>query len=113
MQEIPKTLPIMKKKYNPATDKLTPYEQGIEDAIDLGNTPRASQELLAEVHAVALVSLAKLRGGKRAGSGRKPREHVKTTLLLALDVRAKLEELAKTTGSLSSAVEKAVRLASV
>ncbi len=46
--------------------------------------------------------------GKRASAGRKPRETRRTVVLLAPAVRKRLEELAKETGSLSSAVEKAV-----
>jgi hypothetical protein len=49
-----------------------------------------------------------MRGGKRPGSGRKSRAYVKTTVLLAPDVRGKLEILAKQAGSLSAAVEKAI-----
>ena len=45
---------------------------------------------------------------QRPGSGRKSRAYVKTTVLLAPDVRGKLEILAKQAGSLSAAVEKAI-----
>ena len=88
---------------------LTPYEQAIEDAID-ENAPL--QPLSPERKAVSLAGaradLVEWRGGKRPGSGRKPRAYVKTTVLLAPDVRGKLEILAKQAGSLSAAVEKAI-----
>lgn len=97
------------KKYDPLTVKLTPYEQSIEDAVD-ENAPvcHASPELMTEVRAGLAELAISLRGGKRPGSGRKPRETRRTVVLLAPQVRARLEELAKETGSLSSAVEKAV-----
>jgi hypothetical protein len=88
---------------------LSRYEQSIEDAID-ESVPieHASPELMAEVR-VGLAELAvALRGGKRPGSGRKPRESRRTMVLLSPTARARLEELAKQTGSLSSAVEKAI-----
>ena len=67
-----------------------------------------SPELMAEVRAGLAELAASLRGGKRAGSGRKPRETRRTMVLLSPAARTRLEELAKQTGSLSAAVEKAV-----
>lgn len=102
-----KTKPAV--KYDPLAVKLTAYEQSIEDAMD-ENTPipHASPEVIAEVRA-GLAELAKsLRGGKRPGSGRKPRETRRTMVLLSPAARTRLEELAKSHGSLSAAVEKAV-----
>lgn len=87
---------------------LTPYEQSIEDAIDENAIPDTSPELLVEVRAGLAALAVSLRGGKRPGAGRKAREHVKTTVLLSPAVRTKLESLAKNSGSLSAAVEKAV-----
>jgi hypothetical protein len=88
---------------------LTPSEQAIEDAID-ENAPLQplSSERKAEFQAAARAALVVMRGGKRPGSGRKSRAYVKTTVLLAPDVRGKLEILAKQAGSLSAAVEKAI-----
>jgi len=105
-----KTKPL--KQYNPLKVKLSPYEQSIEDGID-DHSPlvHATPEMLEEVRQAAQRALAKLRGGRRTGSGRKPREYVKTTVLIAPDVRQKLALLAERHGSLSRAVEEAVRAA--
>jgi len=98
--------------YDPLKVKLSAYEQSIEDGID-GSAPvvHATPELMEQVLQAAQRSLAKLRGGKRAGAGRKPRDYVKTTVLIAPDVRQKLTLLAARHGSLSRAVEEAVRAA--
>lgn len=48
------------------------------------------------------------RGGKRPGAGRKPAGHVRIQLSVSVETRKKLEALAKETGSLSSAAEKAI-----
>ena len=97
------------KKYDPLSVKLNSYEQSIEDAID-ENAPiqHASPQQLEEVRAGLAKLAASLRGGKRPGSGRKPRETCRTMVLLSPAARMRLEELARQTGSLSSAVEKAV-----
>jgi hypothetical protein len=96
-------------KYDPLKVKLTPAEQAIEDLLaENAPAPSASPALLADVKAGFTDLAASLRGGKRSGSGRKRRETRRTVVLLAPDVRARLEELAEKTGSLSSAVEKAV-----
>ena len=105
-----KTQPL--KSYDPLKVKLSSFEQSIEDSIDESVPPvHATPELMAQVRQAAQQSLAKLRGGRRAGSGRKPREYVKTTVLIAPDVRQKLSLLAARHGSLSRAVEEAVRAA--
>lgn len=50
-----------------------------------------------------------LRGGKRPGSGRKPRAFTRTTLLLSPEARAKLEEIAAGHhATLSATAEKAI-----
>ena len=96
------------RKYDPLAVKLTPYEQSIENAVDANSIPDTDPILLEEVRA-GLAGLANsLRGGKRPGSGRKPRETRRTMVLLSPAARTRLEELAVQTGSLSSAVEKAV-----
>lgn len=92
-------------KYDPRKVKLTFYEQSIEDAVDGRAIPMTDPALLAEVRTALATSL---RGGKRPGSGRKPRETCRTMVLLSPAARTRLEELAIETGSLSSAVEKAV-----
>ena len=96
------------KKYDPLAVKLTPYEQSIEDAIDENAMPDTDPALLTEVRAGLAVLATSLRGGKRPGSGRKPRETRRTMVLLSPAARTRLEELAAQTGSLSAAVEKAV-----
>jgi hypothetical protein len=105
-----KTQPL--KPYDPLRVKLSAFEQLIEDSLD-ESAPlvHATPELMEQVRQAAQRSLAKLRGGKRAGAGRKPREYVKTTVLIAPDVRQKLTFLAARHGSLSRAVEEAVRAA--
>jgi hypothetical protein len=98
------------KKYDPSKVKLTSYEKTIEKAKDVtsGPVPHASAAVLTGLRKAAASTLVSVRGGKRTGAGRKPRAHVKTTILLAPNVRKKLEKLAKETGSLSSAAEKAI-----
>lgn len=111
--QIPQNLPVMKTiqspPYDPLKVKLTPHEQSIEDQID-ENAPiqHASPEVLEQVRLAGQLALDRLRGGKRPGSGRKAREYVRTTVLLAPEVREKLERLAEQYGSLSRAVEAAV-----
>jgi hypothetical protein len=63
---------------------------------------------MAEVRQAAQAALVVMRGGKRAGSGRKPRKTRRPMVLLSPAARTRLEEPAKQTGSLSAAVEKAV-----
>ena len=105
-----KTKPL--KPYDPLQVTLSPYEQAIEDGIEeQAPLVHATPEMMEEIRQAAQQALAKLRGGKRTGSGRKPREYVKTTVLIAPDVRQKLTLLAKRHGSLSRAVEEAVRAA--
>lgn len=96
------------RKYDPLAVKLTRHEQSIEDAIDENAIPDTDPALLAEVRAGLGALSTSLRGGKRPGSGRKPRETRRTMVLLSPAARTRLEELAVQTGSLSAAVEKAV-----
>lgn len=101
----------MKRKYDPIRAlkvPLTPYEKSIEDAIDPAATPDTPSELLRAARSAAADALKKLRGGKREGAGRPPREYVKTSLLLSIKARAKLEKIARQTGTLSAAAEKAI-----
>jgi hypothetical protein len=54
---------------------LSAYEQSIEDAIDENAPPQTiSPELLAEVQAAMAELAITLRGGKRMGAGRDPRQ---------------------------------------
>ncbi len=87
---------------------LSPYEQSIEDATDENNIPESDPVLLAEARAAMATLASSMRGGKRAGSGRKPRESRRTVVLLSPAARTRLETLAKTSGSLSAAAEKAI-----
>jgi hypothetical protein len=89
-------------------DPLTAYEQAIEDATDPRAIPATPPEVLAAARAAAQAALKKLRGGKRPGAGRPARAYVKTSLLLSPAARAKLEKLAKKSGSLSAAAEAAI-----
>jgi len=95
-------------KYDPHTVKLTPFEQSIENAVDGNAIPDTDPALLAEVRTGLALLATSLRGGRRPGSGRKPKETRRTMVLLSPAARTRLEELAAQTGSLSSAVEKAV-----
>ena len=87
---------------------LSRYEQAIEDATVENAIPASDPALLAEARAGMARLAVSLRGGKRPGSGRQPRETRRTVVLLAPAVRERLVELAKTSGSLSAAVEKAI-----
>jgi hypothetical protein len=71
------------KKYDPLNVKLTADEQAIEEAIDENEIPETDPVLLKEDREPAARALEKIRGGRRAGAGRKSREYVKTTVLLA------------------------------
>ncbi len=78
--------------------KLTRYEQEIEDSIDPRATPATDPAILAAARA----GLDRLherrtgsRGGARPGSGRKPKEKITTTLNLSPPAKAKLQQLAK------------------
>lgn len=86
---------------------LTPYEREIEDATGRAVRPDLSEQL----QRAAQKTLRKLRGGVRTGAGRKARDHVRTTVLLAPPLRKKLEAMATREGSLSAAVEKLIRTA--
>jgi hypothetical protein len=91
---------------------LTDYEQQIEDALPTARTASKSKQIAA-VRKAAAQALQSMRGGRRAGAGRKSRPHVRTTLLLAPEVREKLERLADRHGSMSLAAEAAIRHAKV
>ena len=102
-------------KYNVKKSLRTPLdadEQKIEDAL-LANPARAKPKQMAIIRRAAAEALQSIRGGRRAGAGRKPRPHVRTTLLLAPEVRNKLERLADRHGSMSLAAEAAIRHAKV
>ena len=80
--------------------KLTPYEQSIEDSIDPDAIPETDPAVLAEVRvamdrAAAKLREKRLRGGIRAGAGRKPKDTVPTSINLTPDSKAKLKKLAK------------------
>lgn len=102
-------------KYNLKKSLCVPLdadEQKIEDA--LPSIPaRAKAKQLAAIRRAAGETLLSMRGGRRPGAGRKPRPHVRTTLLLAPEVRDKLERLAGRHGSMSLAAEAAIRHAKV
>ena len=87
-------------------------EQKIEDALP-ATAPRAKAGQLAAIREAAGKTLRLMRGGPRPGAGRKPRPHVRTTLLLAPEVRDKLERLAGRHSSMSLAAEAAIRHAKV
>jgi hypothetical protein len=92
---------------------LTAYERAVEDALPA--TPRrAKGTQMAAVRKAAAEALKSMRGGSRPGAGRKPRPHVRTTLLLAPEIRDKLERLAERHGkNMSLAAEDAIRHAKV
>ncbi|MEI8293729.1 MAG: hypothetical protein WCG66_07020 [bacterium] len=89
---------------------LTSYEQKIEDNLSSIRSNTLPQEMQA-VRQAASKALESMRGGYRPGAGRKARPHVRTTLLLAPEVRDKLERLAKRHGNLSLAAEAVIRRA--
>ena len=102
-------------KYNVKKSLRVPLdadERKIENALPA--TPaRAKAKQLAAIRRAAGETLLSMRGGPRPGAGRKPRPHVRTTLLLAPEVRDKLERLADRHGSMSLAAEAAIRHAKV
>jgi len=87
---------------------LSSYEQQIEDNLSTLRSNTTAQQIQA-VRQAASKTLESMRGGYRPGAGRKPRAHVRTTLLLAPEIRDKLERLAERHGSLSLAAEVAIR----
>jgi hypothetical protein len=87
-------------------------EQKVEDALPAVAT-RAKAKQLASIREAATEALQSMRGGRRRGAGRKPRPHVRTTLLLAPEVREKLKRLAGRHGSMSLAAEAVIRHAKV
>lgn len=102
-------------KYNLAKSLAVPlseFEQSVEDSLPQQRPAHRSKDLAA-VQKSATQALKALRGGRRAGAGRKPRPHVRTTLLLAPEVREKLQLLAARHGSMSLAAEAAIRQARV
>ncbi|MFM7374257.1 MAG: hypothetical protein ACKOAL_11355 [Chthoniobacterales bacterium] len=102
-------------KYNVKKSLRIPLgadEQKIESA--LPTTPaHAKPKQMAAIRRAAAEALRSMRGGRRPGAGRKPRAHVRTTLLLAPEVRDKLERLADRHGSMSLAAEAAIKHAKV
>lgn len=91
---------------------LTAYERQVEDALPSAPA-RAKAKQMAAIRQAAAQTLKSMRGGRRVGAGRKPRPHVRTTLLLAPEVRDKLERLATRHGNMSLAAEAAIRHAKV
>jgi hypothetical protein len=73
----------------------------------------ATASQMTAIRMTATEALKSVRGGSRPGAGRKPRPHVRTTLLLAPEVRDKLETLAHRHGNMSLAAEAAIRHAKV
>ncbi|MFZ4598219.1 MAG: hypothetical protein ACOYNN_06195 [Terrimicrobiaceae bacterium] len=104
----------MKTKYDPMkalSVPLTAYEKEIENAI-AENTLVADPGMNSVLEKAARETLQAIRrGGMRPGAGRKARPHVRTTVLLAPNIRRKLERIAKSEGSLSAAVESLVKAA--
>jgi hypothetical protein len=91
---------------------LSPEERKTEEA--LPTTPaHAKPKQMAAIRRAAGEALRSMRGGSRPGAGRKPRPHVRTTLLLAPEVRDKLERLANRHGSMSLAAEAVIKHAKV
>lgn len=86
---------------------LSTYEKEIDDGLAGCRTPHPA--LANELQRAAKSTLRKIRGGMRHGSGRKPRAHVRTTVLLSPPLRKKLEAMAKREGGLSAAVEMLIR----
>ena len=102
-------------KYNVKKSLRVPLEaeeQKIEDALPTSRG-HAKPKQMAAIRRAAGEALRSMRGGSRPGAGRKPRPHVRTTLLLAPEVRDKLERLADRHGSMSLAAEAAIRHAKV
>ena len=89
---------------------LSPDEQQLEDRLAVASSSATTKEIEA-IRQAAKKTLQSIRGGSRLGAGRKPRPHIRTTLLLAPEVRNKLEQLARQHGSLSLAAEVAIRKA--
>jgi hypothetical protein len=89
---------------------LSPEEQQLEDRLPLVRSS-AKPKKIEVIRQAATQALESIRGGSRPGSGRKPRPHIRTTLLLAPEVRSKLERLAHQHGSLSLAAEVVIRKA--
>ena len=102
-------------KYNVKKSLRVPLdagEQKIEDALPVAPAG-AKPKQMAAIRRAAVEALQSMRGGRRPGAGRKPRAHVRTTLLLAPEVREKLERLADRHGSMSLAAEAAIKHAKV
>jgi len=102
-------------KYNVKKSLRVPLdtdEQKIEDALP-ASAAHAKPKQMAAIRRAAGEALRSMRGGSRPGAGRKSRPHVRTTLLLAPEVRDKLERLANRHGSMSLAAEAAIKHAKV
>ncbi len=89
---------------------LSPEEQQLEDSLPLVRSS-ANPKDIEGIRQAATQTLESIRGGSRPGAGRKPRPHIRTTLLLAPEVRSKLERLARQHGRLSLAAEVVIRKA--
>jgi len=106
-----KNLPPMKYNVKKSLSvPLSPEEQQLEDRLTLAKSSATPKEMEA-IRQAATKALQSFRGGSRLGAGRKPRPHIRTTLLLAPEVRSKLERLARQHGSLSLAAEVVIRKA--
>lgn len=91
--------------------KLTPYEQSIEDAVDLSIPPTPTDPaLLTEVKAaMKRAAEARAHGGARPGSGRKPKDTIPTTINLTPESKAILKKLAKKQpGGMSGAINRLI-----
>lgn len=91
----------MKNKKNASfsSQNLSSYEQEIEDALDAKKTPSLHSDRRADVQAAMDRTARKIRGGVRAGAGRKKKHFIPTSLNLTPEARAILEK--KATGSTS------------
>lgn len=102
-------------KYNLKKSLRVPLDEGEKEVeASLPTKPaRAKPKQIAAIRQAATKALHSMRGGSRPGAGRKPRAHIRTTLLLAPEVRDKLERLANLHGNMSLAAEAAIRHAKV
>ena len=84
---------------------LSAYEREIDEAAAINSRNDFADNLKMS----AIKTMSAIRGGARPGSGRKPRAHIRTTVLLAPQLREKLDAMATREGSLSAAVEKMIQ----
>jgi len=102
-------------KYNVKKSLRVPLdeeERKIEAALPT-KPAHSKPKQMAAIRQAATDALQSMRGGSRPGAGRKPRAHIRTTLLLAPEVRDKLERLANLHGNMSLAAEAVIRHAKV